>query len=39
MGELYGEIDVGSGEWTDGLASVIIRGANGDINEEDPLKR
>ncbi len=28
LGELYGEVDSGTGEWRDGLASFIIRGHN-----------
>jgi dynein heavy chain len=33
MGELYGEVDVYTAEWHDGLASSIIRNANSDVQE------
>ena len=39
MGELYGELDIYTAEWKDGLASSIIRNANSDVEEDDPLKR
>jgi dynein heavy chain len=32
MGELYGEYNLLTNEWTDGLASTIIRGAVGDTS-------
>jgi dynein heavy chain len=34
MGELYGEVDFVSQEWTDGLASKIMRVASQETNEE-----
>ena len=35
MGELYGEVDVFTQEWKDGLASSIIRTQNGISLESD----
>ena len=34
MGELYGEINMASQEWSDGLASKIMRAAAQDLTEE-----
>lgn len=34
MGEMYGEVDVVSQEWTDGLASKIMRNAAKEVSEE-----
>jgi len=34
MGELYGEVDFNSQEWTDGLASKIMRSAAQEQGEE-----
>ena len=34
MGQLYGETDLQSGEWTDGIASVMVRHCSNPDTEE-----